>query len=183
MIRLYTAAVVLTLVLFPASGESAECANSLSRNTKLSDLLDCIKEMNREIMALEEQIPPINSILIMDNVEGCPAGWEDFSEANGRMIVGAQRGFSKLQPPTTRLYRDIGGEEQVTLTVPQMPRHRHGLETVLDNKPLPPPTSSNRHVPIAGPYNSAYRRDFYEGADQPHPNMPPYIALYFCKKD
>ncbi len=33
------------------------------------------------------------------------------------------------------------------------------------------------------PDKRKYWQDFYDGANSPHNNMPPFTALYFCKKD
>jgi microcystin-dependent protein len=32
-------------------------------------------------------------------------------------------------------------------------------------------------------HSSGYEKMATDGGNQPHNNMPPYIALYFCKKD
>ena len=91
-----------------------------------------------------------------------------------------------------------GGELEVTLTVEQMPSHRHRIST--NNK------TSGIHDGLGGgsyPDRGDYGilRNFADirnkpswdtvlpnvleptGGSRPHPNMPPYIALYFCKKN
>ncbi len=109
----------------------------------------------------------------------CPAGWSPFEEAKERFIVGASA--EGLYP----VVGSIGGEAEVTLTEPQMPRHSHPLK-----KEYGWDVNGN---------GGAWRIDSGDGApwgdrkgvldtherggDQPHNNIPPYIALYFCKQD
>ena len=65
----------------------------------------------------------------------------------------------------------------------EMPKHNHGLLSVLDLAPLPKLPDPNRHVAIAGKYNSTYLRDFGVGQGEPHNDMSPFIALYYYRKD
>ena len=130
---------------------------------------------------------PQHAVVAFDTPDSCPNGWSPFAEAQSRFMIGATFGLDNNLATTVSLtqykYRGHDGEETVTLTEPQIPKHNHGLLSVLDNKPLPPPIDAKRHVPIAGPYTGEYMREFDMGDSQPHNNMPPYIALYFCKKD
>ncbi len=118
-----------------------------------------------------------------EGVPICPEGWSVFDRAEGRFIIGAQE----------KIY-DVGmtgGSAQVKLTEAQMPRHEHevtwvGHHTISLN-------NSTTNVPGDNRYRLPFSRDGRAGnnmiakskdeAAQPHPNMPPYIALYFCKKD
>ncbi|MGV6847499.1 MAG: phage baseplate protein [Marinibacterium sp.] len=114
----------------------------------------------------------------------CPPGWSEFTLASGRFVLGAS--------PTYRP-GSFGGEESVTLTEAQMPRHQHRTQVGtsranfvdkgrFDTGTSNSPTVSNsgqRHPYISGLDFSSSR----VGGSQPHNNMPPYIALYFCKKD
>ncbi len=132
---------------------------------------------------------PSGLIAAFDLSGGCPNGWSPFAEGQGRMIVGASFGIDdnlfRDEELTQRKYRDHGGEEEVTLTVRQMPQHTHKLtgHMAKDNQI----GGSNHFYDIRG---EAPRRNddvglivSSTGGSQPHNNMPPYIALYFCKKD
>ena len=85
------------------------------------------------------------------------------------------RGISST---SKRPFDDEGGQEKVKLTENQMPRHSH--VQVWGQGPNGPVTGNNifgtnTHAPIQSTQLT--------GGGEPHDNMPPYIALYFCKKE
>lgn len=101
-----------------------------------------------------------------------------------------------------------GGVETHTLTVPEMPTHTHKLGTLAvedvenyihrtEDKaevsstyrvpgPLFSPAAGSRNF---GKHNHGLKGNLamagggQDGKTMPHNNMPPYIALYFCKKE
>ncbi|KMW56652.1 Phage tail fiber protein [Candidatus Rhodobacter oscarellae] len=116
----------------------------------------------------------------------CPEGWRQFSEANGRFILGARE--NKYEPG------DRGGEESVKLTPEQMPSHVHKvgwsssgvLHTItLNGTRGDVPDDRQYRIDFEAEGGQAGRNLLTDqvGGNQPHNNMPPYIALYFCKKD
>lgn len=109
------------------------------------------------------------------NCAGLPGGWVDFAAADGRFILGAGR----LNENTYRAGQD-GGEATVTLTIAQMPKHQH--ETNVGVKP--DNYGKGKHAPTLTGSLAGNVGDLSApvGGDQPHNNMPPYIALTFCKK-
>lgn len=122
------------------------------------------------------------------NGGACPSGWSLFESAGGRMIVGAGTNTNKDQNGSDlRDYpsladdpeKAVGGQEKVKLKVSEMPKHSH-IFTFSDG------TNSPRHVDNShdefGLKNSTENTSV-AGEGQPHDNMPPYVALYFCKKD
>lgn len=122
----------------------------------------------------------------------CPDGWSLFKPAIGRMVIGADNNLKEGEPENARLLlpsysentaKATGGEVRHTLNTEEMPAHRHELKTSPD-----PGTSgvmsgaaqtSDRNV------NSSLRgvTGGSETGTAAHNNMPPYIALYFCKKE
>lgn len=152
---------------------------------------------------------PLPSGLVIASTLRCadlaPRGaWATFDPAIGRMIVGA--GDVSATPYKTGISRKVawtpnaaegeaavvGGAEEVTLTVPQMPSHDHGGQTGNDTGASilynerddfilrfdaggePDVNTSNklRHTHTIPA----------QGGGAPHPNMPPYLALHFCEK-
>lgn len=101
-------------------------------------------------------------------------GWSEYELARGRTIIGVNlhsaHGLSK------RDLEDDGGAETVTLIEAQMPRHRHpvryGPGADIGIGPV-------KYLLATGDLESATA---FVGGNQPHENMPPYIALYFCEK-
>ena len=132
----------------------------------------------KQVTLLEARSIPTSAVVAF-SIEKCPEGWKLFTKGEGRMIVGVGQGPLKKSVGLL----DKNGKEELVLKKSQMPKHDHGLLTVLDNAPLPPPTSARRHVPIAGTYNQLYPRDFSEGSGTAVRIMPPYIALTLCRKD
>ena len=73
-----------------------------------------------------------------------------------------------------------GGEATHTLTIDEMPKHRH--EMIMRNtgtnyyeNPYPPYTA-------VGATTNSSAGMLYSGGDQPHNNMPPYLAVYVWKR-
>lgn len=149
---------------------------------------------------------PDSAIVAFDSQ--CPQGWRRFESAASRMIVGAStkqqlddgpsrfRRGSNLENLSPRPLGEPGGTEQVRLSPQEMPTHRHGLarlslgeelewkdggtdtNIVYFDLPNPATTAGRKQVD----YISAENGTRKSGGDQPHYNMPPYIALYFCQK-
>jgi len=75
-----------------------------------------------------------------------------------------------------------GGEKTHTLTVAEMPRHKHGVVGNFDNTP------GNQHLPQfvykGGDWvdEDIYDAHKYTGKDQPHNNLQPYITCYMWKR-
>lgn len=99
--------------------------------------------------------------------------WGTFQvpDLSGKFPLGVEFGSSKYQPNT------VGGEEQVQLTVGQMPRHAH-----------PPPAGSTQMFSnlgvqanfTAGTGVRSISETGYTGNDEPHNNMPPYgVVMYY----
>ena len=137
---------------------------------------------------------PKSAVMAFDDSAGCPDGWKPFLAAQSRAIIGAtfgtgsEPGLGNNEYGTAlveRKYRDHGGAEEVFLRLSQIPTHNHGLLLTMAAGP-----GANLHH-----YDNPSARDLIasssirpdapnvaEGQNQPHNNMPPYIALYFCQK-
>lgn len=125
-----------------------------------------------------------NAVVAFDQ-NGCPDGWVQFTDAAGRAIIGAGNGTPSggtPTPQTSRTYREHGGEEAVTLTEAHIPNHYHNVPFVPEVSNL----SGNSYPVMSSLKHSATARSHVAtgsyGASGAHNNMPPYIALYFCKK-
>lgn len=88
-------------------------------------------------------------------------------DLSGRFILGVSNSHA---------FGETGGEEEVTLTVEQMPEHRHFYTKA----------TYTRYIANTGSFlcSGDYVQDVtqYTGGSQPHENMPPYIALSYIIK-
>lgn len=133
------------------------------------------------------------------DLESCPDGWSDFVKAQRRMILGAVKGSDRPRGMQ-------GGEEMHILTVSEIPSHQHSRGTL---RMEPDGRHVHRSRNESGPNGLGAIEQGGDGGGEtpvgmlsaglhlhrltgemgaigggkPHNNMPPYIALYFCKKD
>lgn len=120
---------------------------------------------------------PSGAVLAFDR-QRCPDGWSPFDALAGRTIIGAGRGDGL----TLRRVGDRGGEERVSLSLAQMPEHRHATPTIGDNQVIQEVSalvSGGR-----GSYGPQHARPTdTAGQSQPHENMPPFLTLLYCRKN
>lgn len=116
---------------------------------------------------------PSNAVVPFDTAGDCPDGWDDFPEGNSRTVIGA----GDAPGLTTRRYREVGGVEKHRLTVPEMPEHSHPGNVGTGGASFEHHQSNSRM-----PSERWQARTGTTGAGKAHENMPPYIALKFCKK-
>lgn len=118
----------------------------------------------------------------------CPVGWSLFRDAGGRVIIGAgahennDRNGRRLN--AYRAFSDdpddaTGGAETHTLTVEEMPKHSHEMKGLYTREAQ---GKSTNRVNYSNSQSAGWRTS-EEGSGRAHNNMPPYIALYFCKKE
>ena len=75
-----------------------------------------------------------------------------------------------------------GGEKEHTLSVAEMPSHRHSQQVTLDTSS----SAGNIRATVVGggsiwsEYDSNQIKN--KGGSQPHNNMPPYLAVYAFKR-
>lgn len=214
-LRISVAALVFgtTLAAGPAyaqSGSIEACAalGTQADNTKLAW---CVAMLSKELLANKTAPVAIPEGLVVASLHKCselPGGWIDFNEGNGRMIVGAgshaknpfAAGLTEheayeigvVNPASTT----IGGEEQVTLGVANLPAHSHKLvaqspngeanDTALGNNQIARSAFPGGHDPmytlVGKSTGASLGNSSSVGDGAAVNNMPPYIALYFCKK-
>ncbi|WP_419739126.1 phage baseplate protein [Ruegeria sp.] len=133
---------------------------------------------------------PANAVVAFDVPNGCPHGWSVFQQAQSRVLIGVGPGqVSSGNKLSSYNYREEGGYERVTLDKSNLPKHQHGyndiywsevggrssaLTNALGNKGDSDRDNSGHEI----------RRQTAEtGEGNPVDTMPPYIALYFCKKN
>lgn len=92
------------------------------------------------------------------------------SSAAGRAMIGQ----GAAPPFTTRELGETGGEEVHQLTLAEIPRHRHSMDGKQGG------SHGDGGSAAFGAYSNAPNRNRntnFTGNDQPHNNMPPFLAL------
>ena len=121
---------------------------------------------------------PIGSIYI-STINSNPANyfggtWQAFGQ--GRMLIGAGTGTDANSVSRSFSANDTGGEYDHTLTINEIPSHRHSMDT--GGKTVNKGTNYNRPTNATAYSSSHTYQTTYQGGDAAHNNMPPYIAAY-----
>ena len=128
---------------------------------------------------------PSDAVVAFAREDGCPVGWTEYPDAAGRFIVGAGRHSEHNQygnPVPEKQVGDRGGQDQVQLETQHMPKHLHQNPTRRNGPRGTVPAL--KAVDDGFTDGGRHRRPTAEkGGDQPHENMPPYVALLYCKID
>ena len=178
----------------------------------LEGALERLEKYEERIRTLEKTATdiPEGAVVAFDRPDGCPKdkGWVPYEDAAGKFILGAGSGTLRYRGPHRPegvsasvalqpvVRGDQGGAETHTLTADELPRHRHN--TVYAGEGTAGPSAGNT-VGSLGDSGSGEPRNYaleakhdveadagrssYAGKSDPHNNMPPFIALYFCKKE
>lgn len=118
---------------------------------------------------------PSGLVAAFDLPKDCPTGWNPFDEAAGRTIIGVGKGRDLNE----RRYREEGGKETHLLTEEELPSHSHDvIQMIGDNNVDGVDSCCVR----SGDHHNQPRRSGVTGGGKAHENMPPFLALRFCKK-
>ncbi len=133
----------------------------------------------QRLATLETAEKSMSRSVIAFRLDGeCPDGWNEFTEAAGRVIVGVGAGAGL----TPRGLMQSGGEERHVLTVPNLPPHSHS-ETLSGGAGAgagylqTPNQSWGTNSPGVGSHMTGSTGD-----GKPFESMPPWIALRYCVK-
>lgn len=184
----------------PAEAQESSCATRLqaagAEAISPTDVLACMLEMQTEIEVLRDRAVatiPDGAVVAFQSstTQPCPGDdWTIFAGAEGRFIVGA--GIPGEAGLTPRRVNETGGEETHTLSLLELPAHNHSLtlKTAEDDFGLMKGLDvrhKGRVFSDAGTGSHALTTGTnggdIGGKATPHNNMPPYIALYFCKRE
>lgn len=152
-----------------------------------------LKAMDQAYQAAASSAYPEGTVLISSKAlttEMKTAGWCYFKELENRFPVAVNSSIDNGNAELSHYApKATGGAVNVTLTIDEMPKHRHKVfGKKRDGKggnqlyiwgPAPDETSYNNDL-RAGNYLNYYLGE--TGGSQPHENRPPYKAVYFIIK-
>lgn len=116
---------------------------------------------------------PVGTIVIWSGTaDNIPTGWALCDGEDGRPDL---RDRFVLGAGTSHAVGEMGGAEEVTLTVEQMPSHTHRQKSAWSTSNQNNQGPYSVSVPDTGDTGST-------GGDKPHPNMPPYYTLCYIIK-
>lgn len=122
---------------------------------------------------------PIGAIMIWSGTENnVPEGWSICNGQNGTIDL---RDKFVLAAGESHPVGETGGSEEVTLTVAQMPKHSHQIETFIYDSGSGT-VKIKRAVQPDGTATTSINAMSVAGSSQPHPNMPPYYTLLYIQK-
>jgi hypothetical protein len=136
---------------------------------------------------------PSGAVMSFD-LASCPTGWTEYTAARGRAVIWvwqwntAEWGWLG----TNRTLGAIAWAETHTLTEAQMPAHNHlhwpATNSVFDfwfwiSTTLIDPVSNSEYYHNTDENVEYYQYTSTQWGSQAHNNMPPSIALLYCKKD
>lgn len=167
--------------------------SSVVAQSQLSSEAQLVQKLIDELDAFK------GSVVAFDRKGGCPAGWSPHTDSYGRVIVGAIPNGPKRPSEMTHEVLDHkayfaglrDGEEHVALTPSQMPSHWHvngEFQRLMRLGKIGEKfTTMGGDEGLGEPILHVSKPMLKKGGDEggvtvPHNNMPPYIALYFCKK-
>jgi hypothetical protein len=184
-----------------------KCASNLDTTTiDAPILINCLRELESEINRIRSGTSiPTGAVIAFwtepeaGQMKACPVGWSFLRESVGRTVVGAGKtdatwqqyidGSDKpngtLLPFTEKKPTEVGGEVFHLLTIHEMPKHSHVYVNSepgahINSKGVPHPAFKFGGDAGLSPHDKATTEI---GGNAVQNNMPPYIALYYCKKD
>jgi hypothetical protein len=182
----FVAAVVSGGVGFANAGALRDACDDIKAKSpdavgRANALLVCIEKLAIEL----EARPIISRGAVLAFEQPCQEpDWKLFDRAGGRFVVGAgHHANSDTRGNQLTIYEKQylnGGEETHVLTVAELPSHNHKSKFALNGQPLP--WGPGSHPIPTSARNRGSDADWNSGGGEPHNNMPPYIALYYCIK-
>ena len=133
-----------------------------------------ISELKEKVNKMWSTIYPVGSIYLTVTSTNPSEFWGGtwVLWGQGRVPVGFNPGDNDFMTP-----EQVGGEKKHTLTIAEMPSHRHGITTHTQ-------TTSNKSAYVKGAIDSgeAYTSTGYTGGNTAHNIMQPYIVCYMWKR-
>ncbi|MBX9947000.1 MAG: hypothetical protein K2Y40_23205 [Reyranella sp.] len=124
------------------------------------------------------------------NEDTCPGGWAPFKEGRGRFVIGVGQpiqGFEvdegkDLLP--SHVFNSAKGFQNSKLTMRELPPHDHATWVYAESYHVSARGRVGEDQGLWGVYAASDNRtrSSKEGLGESFSNLPPFIALYLCKK-
>lgn len=122
---------------------------------------------------------PAGAVMAFD-LDDCPNGWSSFSKGKGRFIVGA----GVASGLSARQVGDTGGAEKIALKPKHLPPHQHKAPFGAQPDHAHYGQGEVKRVVLgAGDGDHQVTRTSTVGEGKKMTNLPPFIALRYCKKN
>lgn len=138
---------------------------------------------------------PSGAVVAFDRDDGCPPGWSEYRDADGRFIVGTGRHsvHDRYGDEVAEFESgEVGGERTHRLSVDEMPSHEHDVWVRDSPNPMGVAkwNAGNGYnlnfLSDDGPSENGWGSTLYAagvGGSQAHNNMPPWVALNYCRRN
>ena len=180
-----------------SSGDMSKYATAVKSGDRMkspsSQLLKTVPLTGYNNLVLSDQNGNLNSVqfppgMIMiwaGNETSIPEGWAPCDGKNGRpdlrgkFVLGHNKNGDNDPNRFVNLYKAVGGQERVTLTLGQMPKHNHQNSSAI----LAGQGSGFANGNFGGS-NSGIGGHIMEdkGNNESHENMPPFMVLIYIIK-
>lgn len=131
---------------------------------------------------LQELIDKKLSNTILMTTKECSVfgeGWKRYERIGGRFPLATGEGIDARSERQGFKVGYEGGEYRHVLSVPEMPEHKHAY---VDHSHGAHPQKVDHGSDRAHELEKSGRTTGVKGENQPHNNMPPYLALNFCHR-
>lgn len=170
---------------------AAFCEATAGLEARLIDAEERADALAARLAELGPWVAPPGAILLVDDVRGCPPGWTDVGEREpdvfaGRVPVAAGIGIPEEVPR----HRSLGGTADVILDARHLPPHSHELPLAFARLPNAETggarsgfgAGGSRDL-VAAPARTGRETTARAGVGAPHENRPPFVGLYWCRRD
>lgn len=149
-----------------------------TRQEQVAGLLISDANFSRNVAASLAPFPQ-GGVVAFDLAGGCPPGWFPYSNAAGRLIVGAGQGSAGL---AKRNFQELGGSETHTLSIEQLPPHNFTARVLQAGRSnVDRYNAGGRDYPVVSASESLIETNTV-GRGAPFSKMPPFVVLHYCVK-
>jgi hypothetical protein len=203
----------MVLMTGSSSGRAEECVGKLKvQHGAIGDIIECLKKMDAENATLKQELLaaklPSSAIVAFDSTDldedHCPSGWTPFLLARARVLVG---GGDPSKSPEKMAYdeqgrklqgyvlRQHGGEQIHKLTADELPvyspviiKENGTVFNTHESSAVPCLDSGCNNLgvlsePRPGQASVALHFNGFGKEDKHHNIMPPFLSVYYCKKN